>query len=66
MSLVSFHRFLIATAIVFCLGFAAWELDAAVDGAGGSAFVLGTVFAALGLSLIVYLRYLSRFLGYDE
>ena len=66
MSLVSFHRFLIATSIVFCLGFAAWEFDAAVDGAGGPAFVLGTVFAILGLSLIVYLRYLGRFLGYDE
>jgi hypothetical protein len=66
MSLVSFHRFLIATAIVFCLGFGAWELDAAVDGAGGSAFVLGSVFVVLGLSLAVYLRHLGRFLGYDE
>ena len=63
MSLVSFHRFLIATAIVFCLGYGAWELNAA-DRAGG--FVQGTVFIVLGLALVVYLRHLGRFLGYDE
>ena len=64
MSLVSFHRLLIATAIVFCLGYGAWELNAAADGAGG--FIQGTVFIVLGLALAVYLRQLARFLGYDE
>ena len=64
MSLVSFHRFLIATAIVFCLGYGAWELNADADGAGG--FIQGTVFIVLGLALAVYLRQLARFLGYDE
>ena len=64
MSLVHFHRFLIATAIVFCLGYGAWELNAAADRAGG--FVQGTVFIVLGLGLTVYLRQLRRFLGYDE
>ena len=34
MSLVHFHRFLIATAIVFCLGYGAWELN----GAAGAGF----------------------------
>jgi len=64
MSLVSFHRFLIVTAIVFCLGYGAWELNAAADRAGG--FVQGTVFIVLGVGLAVYLRYLGRFLGYEE
>jgi hypothetical protein len=64
MSLVDFHRFLIATAIVFCLGYGAWELNAAAVGAGG--LIQGTVFIVLGLGLCVYLRHLGRFLGYDE
>ena len=64
MSLVSFHRFLIVTAIVFCLGYGAWELNGAAGAGGG--FVQGTVFIVLGLSLGVYLRHLGRFLGYDE
>ena len=64
MSLVSFHRFLIVTAIVFCLGYGAWELNAAADRAGG--FVQGTVFIVLGVALAAYLRHLARFLGYDE
>ncbi|MCH7530351.1 MAG: hypothetical protein IIB36_01145 [Gemmatimonadetes bacterium] len=64
MSLVHFHRFLITTAIVFCLGYGAWELNAAADRAGG--FIQGTVFIVLGLALAVYLRHLGRFLGYDE
>ncbi len=64
MSLVDFHRFLIATAIVFCLGYGAWELNGAAVGTGG--FIQGTVFIVLGLGLGVYLRHLGRFLGYDE
>ena len=62
MSLVTFHRFLIATAIVFCLGYGAWELN----GAAGAGFVQGTVFIVLGVALAAYLRHLARFLGYDE
>lgn len=66
MSLISFHRFLIATAIVFCIGFGVWEFNA-VGGEGGAlAFVLGVVFTLLGIGMAVYLRHLARFLGYDE
>ncbi|MDA1095696.1 MAG: hypothetical protein O3B84_00340 [Chloroflexi bacterium] len=66
MGLVSFHRFLIVTAIVFCLGYAAWEFNAGIGGAGTSAYVQGSIFALLGMSLAVYLKRLARFLGYEE
>lgn len=66
MSLIHFHQFLIATAIVFCGGFAAWEFDAGARGAGAMTFVIGTIFALLTVALVVYLKNLFRFLGYDE
>jgi hypothetical protein len=66
MSLISFHRFLIATAIVFCFGFGLWEFNAVGSDGGARAFVLGVVFTLLGIGMTVYLRHLGRFLGYDE
>ncbi len=66
MSLVGFHRFLIATAILFCGGYAARELTAAVRDGGTGTFVIGAVFAVLTVALVVYLARLRRFLGYDE
>ena len=66
MSLISFHRFLIVTAIVFCFGFALWEFIAPASGRGIGAVLLGSVFTLLGLGLVVYLRRLARFLGYEE
>jgi len=65
MSLIAFHRALIAAAIVFCLGYGSWELfRTGPQGAAGSA-VVGTVFIALGLGLGYYLLRLNHFLGYD-
>ncbi|HIA73972.1 MAG TPA: hypothetical protein EYO91_07485 [Gemmatimonadetes bacterium] len=66
MSLIAFHRFLIAAAILFCLGFGLWELLAARDGGGVGALALALIFTLLGIGLIVYLMHLGRFLGYDE
>lgn len=66
MSLVSFHRFLIATAIVFCLGFGLWEFNSVGSGGGAEAVVLGSVFMLLGIGLGFYLRRLARFLGYED
>ena len=66
MSLIAFHRFLIAAAILFCLGFGLWELLAARDGGGVGALALALIFTLLGIGLIVYLVHLGRFLGYDE
>lgn len=63
MSLISFHRFLIATAIVFCLGFGYRELtNYLATGALGS-LVIGVCFGVAGLVLGYYLKNLARFLG---
>jgi hypothetical protein len=66
MSLIGFHRFLIATAIIFCFGYGGWEFLAARDGAGLGALALAVVFFVLGAGLTFYLVHLGRFLGYDE
>lgn len=66
MSLVAFHRFLIVTAIVFCLGFALWEFRSVGSGGGTGAVVLGSIFTLLGIGLGVYLGRLARFLGYED
>ena len=66
MSLIAFHRFLIVTAIVFCFGFALWEFSAAASSGEIGAVLLGSVFTLLGVGLVVYLRRLASFLGYEE
>ena len=62
MSLISFHRFLIAAAILFCSGFAVWELLAFREQGGVPALLLALAFAAAAAALAYYLRHLSRFL----
>ena len=66
MSLIGFHRFLIATAIVFCFGFGVWELMTWWVGRASGALVLGITFLALGGLLTYYLARLRRFLGGDQ
>lgn len=63
MSLISFHRFLISTGILFCAGFAAWQLEGFFGGGGAGALTLGLVFGAAALGLLYYLIRLDRFLG---
>ena len=60
--MIPFHRFLISTAILFCLGFAAWAFAAyRTSGAGRElAFAIG--FAVAGVVLGYYLKNLNRFL----
>ena len=65
MSLIAFHRFLIFTGIVFCFGFAIWELMTWWVGRMPGALVLGLTFIALGGLLSYYLARLRRFLGGD-
>jgi hypothetical protein len=63
MSLISFHRFLIATAILFCFGYAIWELMTWWVSGETGALMLGGTFIALGGVLTYYLARLRRFLG---
>ena len=65
MSLISFHRFLIATAILFCFGFAIWELMTWWVGGESGDLMLGGTFIALGGVLTYYLVRLRHFLGVD-
>jgi hypothetical protein len=65
-SLIGFHRVLITTGILFCLGFATWEALAFMRAGGAGSLLLGATFAVLGVGLIVYLRRLNRILGYER
>jgi len=65
-SLIGFHRLLITTGILFCLGFAIWEARAFLQVGGAGSLLLSTTFAVLGVGLILYLRRLNRILGYER
>ena len=60
--MIPFHRFLIFTAICFCLGFAGWTVSAWRAGGSPGALVLGIAFGCAGGALAYYLRHLDRFL----
>lgn len=60
--MIPFHRFLIATAILFCVGFAAWAFVAyRTSGAAGN-LALAVAFGMAGAALGYYLKNLNRFL----
>lgn len=61
MSLVSFHKVLIATAILFCAGFAVWEFNRYTGGSGS--LIMAVVFGVIAVLLSFYLAHLRRFLG---
>lgn len=66
LSLISFHRILIAAAILFCAGYGGYELSAfAKDGGTGSLAISGFFFVCTG-GLIYYLWHLNNILGVDE
>ena len=62
MSLVSFHRALIITAILFCFGYAAWEFRAWAAGGGGGAAAMAALFTLLGeaISEIFLIRVVAQ------
>lgn len=66
MSLIHFHRVLISAGILFCAGFAAWELRAYLDDRDLVTLLISIAFAAAALALGYYLRHLSRFLRLPE
>ena len=65
MSLISFHRFLISAAIVFCGGYALWEVQAFNRTNDYNALMLGISFSVICVGFMVYLWKLNSFLGLD-
>lgn len=65
-SLIPFHRVLIATAIVFCAGFAWWMFSLSGESDSTGYAVVGAVFGILAVVLAVYLWNLRRVLGYRD
>jgi uncharacterized membrane protein YdjX (TVP38/TMEM64 family) len=59
---IPFHRFLIGTAICFCLGFAAWTFAGYRSSAHLGDLLLAIAFALAGGLLGYYLKNLHRFL----
>ena len=66
MSLIHFHRFLIVCGILFCLGYAGWEVRAFLRTGSTSALLLVAAFTALGILLATYLWHLSLWLGRED
>lgn len=66
MSLIHFHRFLIVCGVLFCLGYAGWEIRSFLRTGSLGALALVVAFAGLALLLGTYLWHLNRWLGYEE
>lgn len=60
--MIHFHRVLISTAILFCLGFAAWTFTEWRTSSSGGELALSIVFLCAGGLLGYYLKHLNRFL----
>lgn len=60
--MIAFHRFLIGTAICFCLGFAWWTFAAYRGGGGARELAFALSFTAAAAALGYYLKHLDRFL----
>ncbi|HZI40772.1 MAG TPA: hypothetical protein VFD67_03695 [Gemmatimonadaceae bacterium] len=60
--MIPFHRFLIGTAILFCVGFAGWAFVAYRASGAGADLAFALLFAVAGGALGYYLKNLNRFL----
>lgn len=65
MSLIAFHKLLIATAILFCAMFAAWQGVVFVRTGSLLGIALAIAFALAAAALAYYLANLRRFLKRD-
>lgn len=66
MSLIHFHRFLIACGILFCAGFGLWQFFAFPGEGTAWSVLFGICFFGLAAGLTYYLVNLRRFLDYEE
>lgn len=60
--MIPFHRFLITTAILFCVGFAAWAFVAYRASGAAADLAFALAFAVASAALGYYLKNLNRFL----
>lgn len=63
MSLVGFHKLLIASAVLFCAGFGGWQVIEFLGNGGGTSGLVGAAFLIGAGGLAFYLTRLDRFLG---
>ena len=66
MSLINFHRVLIAIAILFCAGYGVYELLEFNESGGTGSLLISAFFLVATAGLAYYLWHLKRFLGVDE
>lgn len=66
MSLIGFHKVLIASGILFCLGFGGWRLAAFLRGGAGGDLVVVAASALAAAGLGVYLAKLEEILDRRE
>ena len=66
MSLINFHRVLIAVAILFCAGYGMYELVGFNQSGETGSLLLAGFFLAVSVGLAYYLWHLKRILGVDE
>jgi integral membrane sensor domain MASE1 len=65
-SLIGFHRFLIGFGILFCFGFAIWEMVTWWVTRATGALALTVLFLIFGVGLTYYLSRLRDFVGYVD
>ena len=58
--MIPFHRFLITTAILFCVGFGAWAFVAYRGSGATTDLAFAVAFVAAGAALGYYLKNLNR------
>lgn len=61
--MIAFHRLLISTAIVFCVGLTAWSASQWRQSGETSTLAMALACAGAAAALVYYLRHLQRFLG---
>ena len=66
MSLIGFHKLLIATAILFCAAFAVWQGTMFARTGAALNIALAAAFALAAAGLTYYLANLRRFLNRDS
>lgn len=65
-SLIGFHKILIGAGILFCGGFAVWQVVSFTGGGSGARLLVAGAFAACAVALTLYLRRLDRYLGRED